>query len=84
MTLVPPSQGMWLHGVWEAKEAEAVCCLYFRHPNCASPDLVQAVLPIFPLLRWGFTTKGVGTPCLSGGNAEQGSCQEQFHGSAAR
>lgn len=62
MTLVPPSQGMWLHGVWEAKEAEAVCCLYFKRPNCASPDPAQVILPIFTLLLWGLTMKGVGTP----------------------
>lgn len=74
MTLVPPSQGMWLHGVWEAKEAEAVCCLYFKRPNCASPDPAQVILPIFPLLPWGFTMKGVGTPRLFGGNIEWGSC----------
>lgn len=62
MTLVPPSQGMWLHGVWEAKEAEAVCCLYFKRPNCASPDPAQVILLIFTLLLWGLTMKGVGTP----------------------
>lgn len=28
MTLVPPSQGMWLHGVWEAKEQKlSVVCI---------------------------------------------------------